>query len=302
MVLYYTWALTEKLLSSIPFGRKVYETVGSVVNRNRKGKRASFTSSFRLVRKGKEIIPPGGTVMDVGTGWFHHDAFLLWLVGDYTIYLFDVADKAKLVYIKNYLQHLRDNIDLLLKELPLEKEITLAKIDSLLKLQSREEIYKVCKFIPCITNKTDKPFLPANSIDFMISNCVLTHIPPHIVVPELKALREMLKPEGRMYFLIGHDDHWAFHDRSVNQFNYYRYSDKYYSSIFDTNFEYQNRMVKQEWLELFANTGLVVDDYYGYITNSSREQIAKLPHIDKRFAQYPREDLAIIYSYFLLRK
>jgi hypothetical protein len=53
-------------------------------------------------------------------------------------------------------------------------------------------------------------------------NCVLTHIPPAIVKPELAALRLMLKPTGKMYMMIGHDDHWTFHDPSANQFIYYR--------------------------------------------------------------------------------
>jgi hypothetical protein len=60
----------------------------------------------------------------------------------------------------------------------------------------------------------------------MVSNCVLNHIPRDILLPEMKVLREILKPDGRMHFLIGHDDHWTFHDRRENQFNYYRYSDR----------------------------------------------------------------------------
>jgi hypothetical protein len=112
----------------------------------------------------------------------------------------------------------------------------------------------------------------------------------------------MLKDDGSMYFLVGHDDHWAFHDHSANQFNYYRYSDRYYRLFFETKFEFQNRMVKQEWMEVFDRCGLRVDDYYAHITDQSREQIRRLPHIDARFAKYPLEELAIIYSYVLLRK
>ena len=51
-----------------------------------------------------------------------------------------------------------------------------------------------------------------------------------------------------MYHLIGHDDHWAFHDPSANMFNFYRYSDWYYSLLFES-MEYHNRMVIAEWRE-----------------------------------------------------
>jgi len=301
MFLYYLWALAEKTLFYLPFGKNIYTGVGVLVCRHSKGRSSSFTSSFKLTRKGKEIIPPGGAVLDVGTGWFHHDAFLLYLVGNYKIYLFDVEDKAKLVYIKNYLNHLLENIDLIASELDIDRDIVRSKLEKLLHMDSREDIYAACNFIPCITRKTDKPFLPENSIDFMVSNCVINHIPVDILVPELKSLRKMLKKEGLMYFLIGHDDHWSFHDRSANQFNYYRYSDRFYKMIFES-FEFQSRLVKQEWLTIFERCTLEVVEHDAYITNSSRKQISNLPHIDPRFAKYPLEELATIYSYVLLRK
>jgi len=302
MFYYYLWALTEKTLSYLPFGKKIYTGVGYLVNKHVKGRSSSFTSSFRLTRKGKELIPPGGSVLDVGTGWYHHDAFLLYLVGDYKIYLFDVEDKAKIINIKNYLNYLLENMDLIVSELNIESNDVLSKIEKLLHMDSREDIYEACNFIPCITKKTDTPFLPENSIDFMVSNCVLNHIPVDILVPELKSLSKILKNEGYMYFLLGHDDHWTFHDRSANQFNYYRYSDTYYKLMFETKFEFQNRLVKKEWLKIFEQCELEVIDYYAHINEESKKQIANLPHIDSRFAKYPLEELAIIYSYILLRK
>ena len=302
MFLYYLWPATEKMLGYLPFGERIYGTVGLLRHRTSRGKSDNVVSGFPLAREARELVPPGGTVMDVGTGWFHLNAFLLWLVGDYKIYLFDVADKGKLTYIRNYLQHLHDNIDLLVQELGIDRDVSLCKLEALLRLETREEIYEACNFVLCITKDTDTPFLPENSIDFMVSTCVLNHIPPEVLLPELVALRRMLKPEGRMYHHLGHQDHWTYHDRSANQFNYYRYSDRWYRTIFDTKFEFHNRFVKQEWLALFRQCDLEVEEYNANITDKSREQIAKLPHIDSRFAKYPRDDLAITHTYVLLRR
>lgn len=258
--------------------------------------------SLRLAKKVKELVPEGGKVMDVGTAWFHHDAFLTYLVGDYAVYLFDIEDRAKLRYIKNYLRNLLSNRDLLCSELGISHEQIERKLSPLLALDSRRDIYQKCNFVPCIVRETDKPFLPEDSIDFMVGNCVLNHMRPHALIPELRALRRMLKANGYMYFLLGHEDHWTFHDRSVNMFNYYRYSDAWYRFFFETGIEYQNRMVKQEWLELFRSCQLSVKEYWTYVTEQSRSQITSLPHIDSRFANYPLEDLAAIYSYVLLTK
>jgi hypothetical protein len=298
---YYLWALSEKTVSYVPFGRKLAVAAYDFVRRDR-GKAQAFSSSFRLVRKVKELTPEGGHVIEVGTGWFHHDAFLIYLLGNYTIHLFDVEDRAKLRYIKNYLRYLLANRDLVCSELGISHEMIESKLSPLLSLDSRRDIYQECNFVPCITYETDKPFLPEESIDFMEGNCVLNHIRPHALIPELRALRRMLKANGHMYFLIGHDDHWTFHDHSANMFNYYRYSDAYYRLFFETKIEYHNRMVKQEWLELFGRCQLSVKEYYAYITEESKSEIRHLPQIDSRFAKYPLEDLAIIYSYVLLTK
>jgi hypothetical protein len=303
MLIYYAWAASEKALSYLPGGKLVYKGLSVAANAGDRSKRrlAGTATSYRLVRKARELTPPGGTVLDVGTGWHHHDAFLLYLCGDYKFYLFDVEDKSSTAYIKTYLQHLLENVDEVARELALEPDQIQRRLQPLLQLRSREDVYRACNFTLCITDQTNEPFLPVGSIDFMVSNCVLTHIPPAIVGPELAALRLMLKPSGMMYMMIGHDDHWSFHDASANQFNYYRYSDRLYKRVFDTSFEYQNRMVKSEWLPVFSRAGLNVVDYWGHITDQSRQDVMRLPRIDERFSRYPLEELATVHSYFLLR-
>src|SRR5579864_7237707 len=87
--LYYLWAVAEKTLSYMPYGKNVYQAVGYLVEKNQKGTNPAFVTSFRMVRKAQETLAPGSIVLDVGTGWYHHAAFLLWLVGDYRVYLFD---------------------------------------------------------------------------------------------------------------------------------------------------------------------------------------------------------------------
>lgn len=100
--------------------------------------------------------------------------------------------------------------------------------------------------------------------------------------------------------MIGDDDHWTFHDPSTNRFNYYCFSDRFYSRLFEANFEYQNRMMKSKWLPIFASAGLKVVDYWGNVTDQSRQQIRNLPHIDERFSRYPLDELATVHSFFLL--
>jgi SAM-dependent methyltransferase len=303
MLKYYAWAMAEKTLSVVPYGGAAYRAASHIANANGRSARRLMgcSTSYLLVRRARQLTPYGGTILDIGTGWHHHDSILLYLYGgNYKIYLFDVEDKARLPYLKTYFEHLLNMLDELEQEIGLDKKTAREKLQYLLTLNSREEIYRACNFELCITTKTDTPFLPEGSVDYMLSNCVLTHIPPAIVEPELRALRRMLKPTGVMYMMIGHDDHWSFHDSSMNRFNYYRYSDKLYHALFDTKFEYQNRMVKSEWLPIFQRAGLRVVDYHANISDNSRRELDALPYIDERFAKYSREELAIVHSHFQL--
>jgi hypothetical protein len=296
--------VAEKTLSSVPGGKRLYRSVGRVVKRNRQGTGLQFTNSFPLTRKARELVPPGGTVLEVGTGWFHHDAFLLYLVGDYRIFLFDIEDRARLVYIRNYLSNLLGNVGLVSRELGIDEDEARGKLEELLTLPDRAAIYARCNFEPCITDQVDVPFLPEGSIDFMVSNCVLVHIPPELLVPELVALARMLTPDGFMYHMLGHDDHWAFHDPAMRwpSFNYLRYSERTHRLLFDTRLEYHNRLVKPEWMQVFERAGLVVEEYDAVIDDSSRDSVRALPRIAPRYAGYELDDLAIVYSYVLLRK
>lgn len=301
MIKYYTWALSEKVLSILPLGTKLYYFAGSLLTKNKKGKNASFLSSLILVKKVKDLVPPNSTILDVGTGWFHHESFLLWLSGNYKIILFDIRNNSKLIYIKNYIHHIIENLDYLSEQLHLDKTESERKLSEILKMNNKEDIYTYCNFEPHITQNLDTLSIYNNSINFMISNCVLNHIPLKMLDSELGILKKLLNPGGMMYFLIGHDDHWSFHDNTANIFNYYRYSDKFYKILFENKFEFQNRLVKPELDELFKKNGLEVIEYFPYITTESKNAVKTLGKINSRFSKYPSSELSAIWSFYLLK-
>jgi SAM-dependent methyltransferase len=302
MLKYYAWAAAEKSFSYVPFGRPIYNGLGYIRTRTSQRRLEGCANSYELIRKARAMTQDGATILDFGTAWHHHDAFLLYLVGHYKIYLFDVQDRAYLSYIRTYLGYLLENLPLVCEELSIDHDEAERKLRMLLKLRTRSDIYRACNFTSIVTEVTDRPFLPEESLDFVVSNCVLGHIPPAVLEPELRALNRMLKPTGHMYMMVGHDDHWSFHDPSVNVFNYYRYSDTFYGKLFETKFEYQNRIAKPEWPAIFARAHLEIADYYGHVTAESRAAIRSLPGVDQRFAGFSEEDLATVYSYFLLRR
>ena len=303
MIKYYSWAIAQKILSNIPYGEKIYYGIGKKLQGNVKGRSGPMQSALNLVKVGLSLIKENDTILDVGTGWYHHEPFLFYLSGNFKVYLFDIMDKAEINYIKNYLNGISDRLAEICDFFEISFDQARNKLDFLLSLNKKSEIYETCNFHPVITKETDSLFLPENSIDLMISNCVLNHIPLSILKPELKMLKKILKTTGRMHFLVGHDDHWTFHDRSANMFQYYKYSDAFYKLFFETNFQFQNRLIKTEWEQLFEESGIKIIKYFPHQTEISLNEIKELRKvINIRFSDKSNDELSIIHSYFTLGK
>ena len=142
MLKYYMWAAGEKALSYVPWSRPLYNGLGYLTTRTSKRRLVGCGTSYHLVRKARELTPAGGTILDFGTAWHHHDAFLLYLIGDYKIYLFDIQDRAWLSYIKTYLQYLIEHLDSVASELSIDPQGGRRRLEYLLGLKTRDDIYK----------------------------------------------------------------------------------------------------------------------------------------------------------------
>ncbi len=300
MLRYYAWPIAEQVLARLPLGHALYRWLGA--RKHRAARTRILPSSLRLVERSRRLKPHGGHALDVGTAWYHRDAFLLYLVGDWRVTLFDVEDKATLGSIRSYVQTLVAEAESVAPAVGKTPEYVREQLAPLLRLTTRHALYEACRFTPAITRATDRPMTAEGSVDLIVSNCVLNHIRLPILEPELRALAQTLKPDGVMNVLIGHDDHWSFHDPSMRMFEYYRFSDRLYRVVFETPFEFQNRMVWPEWQDLLERAGIHVLDHDPYVTPESRRAIASLPTICARFIGVPLEQLAIIHSYVTLAR
>jgi len=60
---------------------------------------AGTPTSYKLISRAREVIPPGGTVLDVGTGWHITTRSCCIYAATTRRFLFDVEDKATINYI-----------------------------------------------------------------------------------------------------------------------------------------------------------------------------------------------------------
>lgn len=298
MLRYYAWPIAEQALGRIPLGHALYRWLGSI--KHRADHTSVLPSSLRLSERSRTLKPAGGHALDVGTAWYHRDAFLLYLIGGWRVTLFDIADKSTLGSLRAHIRSLAAHAESVGPAVSRSPEEVRDRLNALLSLPTRDAIYATCHFRPVITSRTDEPMTAEGSVDLVVSNCVFNHIPVPVLGPELRAIRATLKPDGVMNVLIGHDDHWAFRDPTATMFEYYRFSDRTYRLLFETPFEFQNRMVWPEWVRVFEGAGLRVVAHEAYVTPESRRAVEALPTLCGRFAGVAPEELAIIHSYATL--
>lgn len=146
-----------------------------------------------------------------------------------------------------------------------------------------------------------KTCLVTGSVDCITSTVTLEHISPVDIEAILQECYRILKDDGLISFCIDYQDHYAFFDRHISSYNFYRYSEKVWR-IFSPPSHYQNRLTHKDYLRIFQATGFVVlEERRREGTLADLQRLKKLP-LNERFRSYTLEELAVRGGDFVLRK
>lgn len=97
--------------------------------------------------------------------------------------------------------------------------------------------------------------LPGGSIDFIHSTDTLEHIPQRQILSILKECFRLLKTGGIISCMIDVQDHYAYFDKNLSPFNFYKYSPLVWQLFFNNRLQYQNRLRPSDYEALFVHTG-----------------------------------------------
>lgn len=151
---------------------------------------------------------------------------------------------------------------------------------------------------PCNAGNTE---LKSNSVDYIVANTTLQHIPMEDVRRILTECLRLLKPEGLLSVTISYIDHYSNTDKSINYYNFLQYSDeewKKYSPVL----HYQNRLRHSDWKNLFVELGFQFVDEKVYELKDEYYKMLDSVRIDKKWESYDREDLVKTGAHFVLGK
>ncbi|HLH65041.1 MAG TPA: class I SAM-dependent methyltransferase [Solirubrobacteraceae bacterium] len=129
--------------------------------------------------------------------------------------------------------------------------------------------------------------LAEGSLQLLVSNNTLEHIPEAQLEPVLRELRRVAAPEAVMSHFVDISDHYAHFDRSISEFNYLRFSDRSWR-LFNNALHHQNRLRASDYVRIVEDAGFKV-----VATEEQRGEARELARITPapRFRAYSQSDL-----------
>jgi len=144
--------------------------------------------------------------------------------------------------------------------------------------------------------------LPESTIDLIVSNFTLEHIPAGDIPGILKECHRILKKGGIVTLLIDYTDHWSYFDRSISRYNFLKYSPTKWKR-YNPALHYQNRLRHRDYLDIIKHLDFsVLEDKPHIPSKEDLDFLSDFP-IDSYFTErYTLDELAIKCSRIILTK
>ncbi|HLP40238.1 MAG TPA: class I SAM-dependent methyltransferase [Fibrobacteria bacterium] len=220
------------------------------------------------------------TILEIGSGWFPTIPILLARDGarkvfmsDLNVHMDEITFKATLAYLKNrfknddYIQGITD-----FESLPIEY------------------------LAPFNVSR-----IPDNSLDAVISNTVLEHIPKTDIFNLFSSLCPKISEDGVMAHLVDHSDHFEHYDKSISRINFLTWSDEKHALINLLIKDGENRMRHHEYHQVFADSGYQLLDEEADVDNKTLELVNGLDLVYPYSKMTPKQ-LSVITSIYSLKR
>ncbi len=212
------------------------------------------------------------------------------------IYCVDIKYKISAFLINDIIERLKINTEFmdLISESKLNPEITPSNLTKIL-----EEKYNIYYKAPMDAASTN---FPDESIDLIVSNATLEHIPKDSIKRILKESYRILKPGGVLSHSIDYKDHWAYTDSTLSYYNFLQYSEKEWKYR-NPDLNYQNRLRHRDYEELFIDAGFKIVKKEPFLPLEKDKAALRNLNIHESFkSNYTFEELSILSSFFAITK
>jgi hypothetical protein len=298
-------ALVQKCISLLPFRNKINYLFQKFVTKgvnltdeyfyDRLGHARDHIKSYK--KYSGEAIP--NCCLELGTGWYPIVPVGFFLTGADRIYSVDISYLTSKERLKVTLQKIISCNDS--GRLYEYFNVVPERIEAIRRIlidydrHSLNSLLQRLNIVYLIEDARNLS-LPENSIDLVNSNNTFEHIYPEVLIPILKEFKRVVKKEkGVMSHFIDMSDHYAHIDKSINIFNFLRFSD-YQWRWFDNSIQTQNRLRIYDYRHIYSDLKIPVSEE-AFIAGDINE-LKSIP-LNYKFADKPIDEIVKSHCHFI---
>jgi|TARA_B110000240_G_scaffold6381_1_gene7063 SAM-dependent methyltransferase len=236
--------------------------------------------------------------LEIGSGWYPVVPISFFLAGTNKIYCVDVTFLTSKKRIKTTLNkfiecHELGKLKDYIKIIPERFQIIETILDNF-EDYSLDQILKSLKLKYLIEDARNLT-LKSNSIDFINSNNTFEHIYPDILIPILKDFKRVIRKDGVMSHFIDMSDHFAHFDKSINIYNFLKFSDTKWKWI-DNSIQPQSRIRIYDYKNIYSDLKIPISrESYRKGNIKELESIS----LAKNYLENPLEEIAKSHCHFI---
>lgn len=238
----------------------------------------SYERIKTALEKSGSIIK-GSTILEIGSGWFPTIPILLARDGAKKIFMSDLNVHADNITFKETVNYLK------------------------LRFPDNDYIQKITDFslLPIVYLAPFNPLeINDKSIDIIMSNTVLEHIPRSDLFNLFSSLRSKVSDNSRMVHLVDHSDHFEHFDKSISRVEFLTWSEEKHTLINYLIKDGENRMRHHEYHQVFRDSGFKIIDEQVDLDEKTKKVVETLELVYPYSKMLP-EQLAILTSIYVLK-
>jgi hypothetical protein len=281
-------AVLQKILSLSSLGDKLNHIPVTLTQEYHKN--VFIYQSHECIRKFDyckfNFLKKNRVALEIGTGYSAISVVVLCLLGFKKIITVDVTSDLIFSSFKKQSKYLREDVflnEIIPKSIYSKIEI-LKLIDGVLAVKTLDELFEFLNIIYIAPYDFDDVEKHVLSIDYITSQVVLEHVHPDILNVLFEKTYKWLVDDGLSVHTVNFIDHFAnpgfFQDKTISEFNFLKYSDKYWNYWSGNSIAYTNRLSYLYYLELCKKKNLTVVSFIGENYRERIELDSNLIHED----------------------
>lgn len=202
-------------------------------------------------------------ILELGTGWYPIVPLSLYLTGESRITSVDaqswLTKDSFILTIEKFIEwNNRGKFTSLLPGIITEKWNSLLHLYQMREQFSLSEMSEKLHF-DFIVGDARNLHITDSIFDFICSNNTFEHIPEEILYDILKEFKRVLKKGGIMSHFIDMSDHFAHFDKTINIYNFLKFSD-FQWKIIDNAIQPQNRLRLNDYKEMYRELDIDITE------------------------------------------